>query len=50
MSRSVIPDNAFRSSATPPKAGTLEPHTPERPAIGVTGTRASLQAPSTAAT
>ncbi len=38
------------SSSTPPWTGTLAPHTPLRPAAAVTGTRASLQIWSTAAT
>ena len=41
VSTSTTPASAHRSSATPPKAGTDEPHTPERPAMAVTGTRAS---------
>ena len=47
---STIPFMAHMSRATPPKAGTLAPHTPERPAMAVTGTRPSWQAARTAVT
>ena len=50
VSRSTMPDSPHRSRDTPPKSGMLEPHTPDRPATAVTGTRASWHAPSTAAT
>ena len=50
MSTSTMPARPQQSRATPPKTGTLAPHTPLRPATAVTGTPASLQAASTAAT
>ena len=44
------PSRDVRSRATPPKTGMEPPHTPLRPAMGVTGTMASLQAANTAET
>ena len=43
-STSTMPERFVRSRRTPPKTGTLAPHTPLRPAAAVTGTDASLHA------
>ncbi len=50
VSTPTIPVRPVRSRRTPPKTGTLAPHTPLRPAAAVTGTRAALQSRSTACT
>ena len=47
-STATMPLSAVTSRSTPPKTGTLAPHTPLRPAAAVTGIRASLQSRSTA--